>query len=162
MLEERRKWEYYLVYSTVTDNPIFPSEKCKELFEVFKIFAEKDPLFKLHPQQVLQDLKLARIKPEEKFPFKNELFEKMSQTYKTGVAFNEFLSFIVSFTLGEYITSHISPSAPLVPLEALTSLISSRKRSDQLNAREVKLFCEEFNCKEVEDVLVKALVKCDD
>src|SRR3990167_5525764 len=100
MLEERRHFKYYESFSSIHSNPIFPLEEVRLLFAVFSEFARETLGFKVKPRLFLDALKHGGFKAGQN-KLRLEVLEWMDKEYPQGVSFNDFMSFLVTETIGE-------------------------------------------------------------
>jgi hypothetical protein len=145
MLNERRTWEYYTVYSIVTNHPIFTLEEVKDLFEIFSEFAKESKLFKVKPKDIVKALNQANFDLDANI-FKSEVLSWMAEDFSDGVAFNEFLAFMATESLGkEYQNASLS--------QRLMYYLSLG--TNDLRQKDIDDFCEEFKCPELQKRLTK-------
>lgn len=145
MLNERRNWEYYTVYSIVTDHPIFNLDEAKQLFEIFAEFAKDSKLFKAKPKDMIAALKLVKYN-EDSNVFKTELLNWMVDDFTDGISFNDFMCFMATESFGKDYKD-IDLSKRLMYFLSLGT--------NDLRQKDIDDFCKEFNCYELQDRLTK-------
>lgn len=145
MLNERRTWEYYLIYSIVTDHPLFTVEEVKQLFDIFSEFAKENKLFKARPREIIAALKLANY-DEDSHLFKTEVLNWMADEYPDGISFNDFLTFMATESLGKDYKD--------IDLNKKLMYYLSLGTND-LRQKDIDDFCEEFKCPELHSRLTK-------
>jgi hypothetical protein len=145
MLQERRKWEYYTVYSIVTHHPIFSLAEAKQLFEVFSEFASDSKLFKAKPKAILDSLKAGGFDVNANI-FKTEVLCWMADDFPDGLSFNEFMSFMAVESLGKDFQEKEVAQQLLYFLSLGTN---------DLRQKDIEDFCLEFGCQGLKERLVK-------
>jgi hypothetical protein len=147
MLQERRKWEYYTVYSIVTNHPLFNVEESKVLFEIFSEFAADSKLFKVRPKTIIDSLKAGGFDFDSNL-FKTEVLNWMADDHPDGLAFNEFMAFMATESLGsDYSDTNLR--------EQLTYFLSLGTKD--LRLKDIEDFCTEFGCPHLKERLTKLL-----
>jgi hypothetical protein len=147
MLQERRKWEYYTVYSIVTNHPLFNLEEAKVLFEIFSEFAADSKLFKARPKAIVDCLKTGGFNFDSNL-FKSEILTWMADDHSEGLAFNEFMSFMATESLG-------SDFANTDLKQQLVYFLSLG--TNELREKDIEDFCSEFGCPHLKEKLMKLL-----
>lgn len=147
MLQERRKWEYYTVYSIVTNHPLFNLEEAKALFEIFSEFAAESKLFKARPKAIVDCLKSSGFDFDANL-FKSEVLCWMADDYPEGLAFNEFMSFMATESLGQDFADTSLKQKVVYFLSLGTN---------ELRTKDIEDFCTEFGCPHLKEKLAKLL-----
>lgn len=147
MLKERRTWEYYTIYSIVTHHPLFSLEEAKELFEIFTEFAAQSKLFKAKPKDIVDSLKAGGFNFDDNL-FKSEVFCWMADDHPDGLAFNEFMAFMATESLGAEYTDKTLKEQLLYFLSLGTN---------ELREKDIDDFCTEFKCPHLKPKLEKLM-----
>ena len=143
MLQARRNWEYYRVYSIITCNPIFTEQDCKDMFDVFEFFAKDDMFFKIKASEVIDALDEGGL-DFSKNAFKLDLLEWLNEDSPAGASFDDMVACFTAGMIGEeYKVSDIR--------KQITHLLS--QGIGHLRPTDIGEFCHEFNCEHIKPVL---------